>query len=41
MNSQVHRDAILNPQVKAVGIGYAAYSKSPLGGHFTVVFAAP
>ena len=41
MNSQLHRDAILNAQVKEIGIGYAAYSASPLGGYFTVDFAAP
>lgn len=41
MNSQIHRDAILNSRVKDVGIGYAYYPKSPLGGYFTVVFATP
>jgi uncharacterized protein YkwD len=41
MSDQIHRDAILNAQVTQVGIGYAAYSKSPLGGYFTVDFAAP
>lgn len=41
MNSQLHRDAILNAQVKEIGVGYAAYAPSPLGGYFTVVFAAP
>ena len=41
MSNQIHRDAILNPQVKQAGVGYAAYSKSPLGGYFTVDFGAP
>jgi uncharacterized protein YkwD len=41
MSDQIHRDAILNAQVTQVGIGYAAYSRSPLGGYFTVDFAAP
>jgi uncharacterized protein YkwD len=41
MNSQIHRDAILNAQVTEVGIGYAYYSKSPLGGYFTLDFGAP
>lgn len=41
MSDQIHRDAILNSQVIQIGIGYAAYSKSPLGGYFTVDFAAP
>jgi uncharacterized protein YkwD len=41
MSDQIHRDAILNVQVTQIGIGYAAYSASPLGGYFTVDFAAP
>jgi uncharacterized protein YkwD len=41
MGDQIHRDAILNPQVKDIGIGYAAYSRSTLGGYFTVDFGAP
>ena len=41
MSDQIHRDAILNAQVTQVGIGYAAYSGSPLGGYFTVDLAAP
>jgi uncharacterized protein YkwD len=41
MSDQIHQEAILNAQVTQVGIGYAAYSKSPLGGYFTVDFAAP
>ena len=41
MSDQIHRDAILNVQVTQIGVGYAAYSASPLGGYFTVDFAAP
>jgi uncharacterized protein YkwD len=41
MNSQIHRDAILNAQVTQVGVGYASYAPSPLGGYFTVDFGAP
>ncbi len=41
MSDQIHRDAILNAQVTQVGIGYASYSNSPLGGYFTVDFAGP
>ncbi len=41
MSDQIHRDAILNAQVTQIGVGYAAYSRSDLGGYFTVDFAAP
>ncbi|HEX8990159.1 MAG TPA: NBR1-Ig-like domain-containing protein [Anaerolineales bacterium] len=41
MGDQIHRDAILNSQVTQIGVGYAAYSRSDLGGYFTVDFAAP
>jgi uncharacterized protein YkwD len=41
MSDSIHRDAILNADVKEIGIGYAAYSRSELGGYFTVDFAAP
>lgn len=41
MSDQIHRDAILNPQVKEIGIGYATYPRSALVGYFTVDFAAP
>ncbi len=41
MSDPIHRDAILNSQVKEIGVGYAAYSRSELGGYFTVDFAAP
>jgi len=41
MNDQVHRDAILNPNVSEMGIGYAYVASSDLGGYFTVDFARP
>jgi uncharacterized protein YkwD len=41
MSDQIHRDAILNTQITQIGVGYAAYSHSPLGGYFTVDFGAP
>jgi uncharacterized protein YkwD len=41
MASQIHRDAILNPQLTEIGVGYTAYSRSDLGGYFTADFGAP
>jgi uncharacterized protein YkwD len=41
MGDPTHRDAILNPAVKEIGIGYASYVRSDLGGYFTVDLAAP
>ena len=41
MSDQIHRDAILNPQITQAGVGYASYGPSPLGGYFTVDFGAP
>jgi uncharacterized protein YkwD len=41
MADPTHRDAILSAQATEVGIGYASYSRSPLGGYFAVDFAAP
>ena len=41
MSDPMHRDAILNSQVTQIGVGYAAYSRSDLGGYFTVDLAAP
>jgi len=41
MSDPTHRDAILSAQASEVGIGYAAYTRSDLGGYFTVDFAAP
>ncbi len=36
-----HSEAILNAQTTEIGLGYAYYSRSTLGGYFTVDFAAP
>ncbi len=41
MNDPIHRDAILNPQVKDIGVGYASYVRADLVGYFTVDFGAP
>lgn len=41
MGDPIHRDAILDPQVKEIGVGYATYARSDLIGYFTVDFAAP
>jgi uncharacterized protein YkwD len=41
MNSQVHRDAILNPDVTDIGIGYAFTTDSEYGAYYTLVFAQP
>ncbi len=41
MNSQVHRDNILNSQVTEVGIGYVYDPNSEYGGYYTVDFALP
>jgi uncharacterized protein YkwD len=41
MNSQVHRDNILNPDIAEIGIGYTYNSNSSYGGYYTVVFARP
>lgn len=41
MNSQIHRDNILNTEMKEVGIGYAYSPDSSYGGYYTVVFAIP
>ena len=41
MNDQIHRNAILNPNVTEMGIGYAYNSDSSYGGYFTVDFASP
>jgi uncharacterized protein YkwD len=40
MNSQVHRDNILNADISEIGIGYS-YSASATYGYFTTVFARP
>ena len=41
MSDAEHAAAILNPQVTEIGVGYAAYTRSDLGGYFTVDLAAP
>jgi uncharacterized protein YkwD len=41
MNSQVHRDNILNPESTEIGVGYVANPQSQYGGYFTVVFTRP
>lgn len=41
MNSRIHRDNILNPDISEVGIGYAYTETSDYGGYYTVDFATP
>jgi uncharacterized protein YkwD len=41
MNSQVHRDNILNPTVSQVGIAYVYLKGSPYGGYYTMELARP
>ncbi len=41
MNSQVHRDNILNPKVTELGLGYVYSPDSEFGGYFTLVMAKP
>ncbi len=41
MNDPPHREAILNPQVTEIGIGYAYVAGSTYGDYFTVDLAAP
>jgi uncharacterized protein YkwD len=41
MNSQVHRDNILNAKVTQVGIAYVYSSAATYGGYFTLVLANP
>jgi hypothetical protein len=38
MNDQVHRDAILNPRARSMGVGYAHVETSLYGGYYTVDF---
>ncbi len=38
MNDQIHRDAILNPNVTEMGIGYAYVADTAHGGYYTVDF---
>ena len=41
MNDQIHRDAILNPNVIEMGIGYAYKADTAHGGYYTVDFGSP
>jgi uncharacterized protein YkwD len=41
MNSQVHRDNILNPVAVYIGVGYAFNASSTYGGYYTVDFTKP
>jgi len=41
MNSQVHRDNILTPRIKQIGVGYAFFSASTYKGYFTLNFIDP
>ena len=41
MNSQVHRDNILNPKSTQIGIGYAYYYGSTYKGYYTLDFIQP
>ncbi len=41
MNSQVHRDNILYPDVSEIGVGYVFRPGSTYGGYYTLVFAKP
>ncbi len=41
MNSQVHRDNILNDRVTETGVGYVYDPNSEYGGYYTMVFAQP
>jgi uncharacterized protein YkwD len=40
MNDQIHRDAILNPNITEMGVGYA-YIADTAKGYYTVDFASP
>jgi len=41
MNSQVHRDNILDPKVSEIGVGYVFNGSSSYGGYYTINFAQP
>jgi uncharacterized protein YkwD len=41
MNSQVHRENILNPLSTQVGMGYVYLPESQYGGYFTLILARP
>jgi uncharacterized protein YkwD len=39
MNSQIHRDNILDPKVTEIGVGYVYSDQSSYGGYYTINFA--
>jgi len=41
MNSQVHRDNILDSRVTEFGVGYVYYENSSYGGYYTINFTRP
>jgi len=41
MNSQIHRDNILNPHVSQIGLAYVYNAASTYGGYYTLVVARP
>ena len=41
MSDKIHRDAILNPKVTEMGVGYAYYSNGSYGDYITVDFGSP
>lgn len=41
MNSQIHRDNILDPKVTEIGVGYVYSEQSSYGGYYTINFARP
>ncbi len=41
LSDPIHYDTIMDPAMKEIGVGYAAYPRSDLGGYYTADFAAP
>jgi uncharacterized protein YkwD len=41
MNSQIHKDSILNANATEIGIGFANYSQSRWVRYYTLVFGRP
>ncbi|MBK9925798.1 MAG: hypothetical protein IPP66_10955 [Anaerolineales bacterium] len=41
MNDKIHRDAILNPNISEMGVGYAYVADTAYGGYYTVDFGRP
>lgn len=41
MNSQIHRDNILNPKITQIGIGFASSNNAQYKGRYTLDFARP